>query len=117
MRKVDEREATAQHQVTPVDTKCVDTDRAFQEEPMQIRSRLVAREFESVERPDLYAGTPPLEALKSIVSIAANRKETTERRTEFENKLTGVYPVKANIISHGSLESVKALNRRLHWGK
>ena len=43
---------------------------------MQIRSRMCAREFKSDDRPDLYAGTPPLEALKAIISIAANHKET-----------------------------------------
>ena len=43
---------------------------------MQIRSRIVAREFKSDDRPDLFAGTPPLDALKSIISFAANHKET-----------------------------------------
>ena len=43
---------------------------------MQIRSRMCAREFKSDDQPDLYAGTPPLEALKAIISIAANHKET-----------------------------------------
>ena len=43
---------------------------------MQIRSRMCAREFKSDDRPELYAGTPPLEALKAIISIAANHKET-----------------------------------------
>ena len=43
---------------------------------MQIRSRMCARECKSDDRPDLYAGTPPLEALKAIISIAANHKET-----------------------------------------
>ena len=38
---------------------------------MQIRSRLVAREFKSGDTPDLYAGTLP-EALKAIVFIAAS---------------------------------------------
>ena len=37
-----------------------------------------------------------------------------KRLTEFENKLTGVYPIRANIISYGSLESIKTLNRKLH---
>ena len=73
--EVDEREDIAQYQVTPVDTKWVDTDRACEEEPMQIRSRIVARESKSDDRPDLYARAPPLEALKSIISIAANHKE------------------------------------------
>ena len=43
---------------------------------MQIRSRIVARKFKSDDPPDLYARTPPLEALKSINSTAANHKET-----------------------------------------
>ena len=57
-------------------TKWVDTDKAFEGEPMQIGSRICAREFKSDDRPDLYAGTLPLEALKVIISIAANNKET-----------------------------------------
>ena len=74
--KVDEKEAVEKYGVTPVDTKWVDTDKAFEGEPMQIRSRMCAREFKSYDRPVLYAGTPPLEALKAIISIAANHKET-----------------------------------------
>ena len=70
-----EREATAHYQLTPIDTTWIDTDRARVGEPMQIRSRIVARELKSDDRPDLYAGTPPLEALKFIMSIAANHKE------------------------------------------
>ena len=49
-----------------VDTKWFDTDKAFEGEPMQIRSRMCAREFKSDDRPDLYAGTP-LEALKATI--------------------------------------------------
>ena len=37
---------------------------------MQIQSRIVAGEFKSGDKPDLYAGTSPLEALKAIISIA-----------------------------------------------
>ena len=74
--QVDEKEAFKKYGVTPVDTKWVDTVKAFEGEPMQIRSRMRAREFKSDDRPDLYAGTPPLEALKAIISIAANHKET-----------------------------------------
>ena len=74
--KVHEREAIAQYQVTPVDTKWIDTDKAFEVEPVQIRSRLVAREFKSGDRPDRYARTPRLEALKAIVFIATNHKQT-----------------------------------------
>ena len=49
---------------------------SIQGEPMQIRSRIVARDFKSDDRPDLFAGTAPLDALKSIISIAAIHKET-----------------------------------------
>ena len=55
--KVDERAAVAKYSVTQVDTTWVDTDTAFEEEPMQIRARTVAREFKSGDKPDLYAGT------------------------------------------------------------
>ena len=37
-----------------------------------LRSRIVARDFKSADRPDLYGRTPPLEALKAIISIAAS---------------------------------------------
>ena len=74
--KVDEKEAVAKYGNTPVDTKWVDTDKAFEGELMQIRSRMCAREFKGDDRPDLYAGTPPLEALKATISTAANHKET-----------------------------------------
>ena len=39
---------------------------------MQIRSRIVARGFNSEDRPDLYAW---LEALKALISITANNKD------------------------------------------
>ena len=70
--KVDERAAVAKYNVTPVDMKWVDTEKAHEGEPMQIRSRIVTREFKSGDRADLYAETPPLEALKAIISIVAS---------------------------------------------
>ena len=73
---VDEKEAVARYGITPVDTKWVNTDKAFEGGPMQIRSPMCAREFKSDDRPDLYAGTPPLETPKATMSIAANHKET-----------------------------------------
>ena len=74
--KVDEREAIVQYQVTPVDSTLIDTNKAFEEEPMQIRSRVVARDFKSDSRPSLYARTPPLEALEAIILTAANHEAT-----------------------------------------
>ena len=50
--KVDDREGAAQ--ITPVDTKWNDSNTTFEEEPMQIRSRKVARELNSERRPDLF---------------------------------------------------------------
>ena len=45
---------------------------------MQIRSGIVAREFKSDDRPDLFVcgKSLPLEALKATVSIAAKHKQT-----------------------------------------
>ena len=63
-------------EVTPVDTKWIDTNKAFEGEPMQIRSRIVARGVKSDDRPDLHAGTPSWKFLKARTSIAANHKET-----------------------------------------
>ena len=73
--KVDEKEAVEKYGITPVDTKWVDTEKAFDGEPVQIRSRMCARQYKSDDRPNLHAGTPPLEALKATVSVAANHKE------------------------------------------
>ena len=74
--KIDEKEAVTKYGITPMDTKWIDTENAFEGEPMQIRSRKCAREFKSDDRPDFYAGTPPLEALKAIIQVAANNKNT-----------------------------------------
>ena len=73
---VDEKEAVEKDRITLVDTKWVDTDKAFEGEPMQTRSRMCAREFKSDDRPDLNAGTPPLEALKAVNRL----QRTTKKR-------------------------------------
>jgi len=36
-----------------------------------IRSRLVAKDYNNEDRPELFAGTPPIEAMKIICSEAA----------------------------------------------
>ena len=43
---------------------------------MQIRTRIIARDFTSADRPDLHAGTYPLEAPTVTLSIAANHWQT-----------------------------------------
>ena len=42
---------------------------------------------------------------------------TKKKLLEFERKMTSVYPIKAKIISYGSLKNMKTLNRRFALGK
>ena len=74
--KVDVREPIEKYQVAPADTKLIDTNEASEEEPMKLRTRIVSRELKSGDRPDLYAGTLPLQALKAISCIAAHHNRT-----------------------------------------
>ena len=57
----------------PVKTRWVDTDKGSAGKP-NVRSRWVAQDFRREARPDLYAATPPLEAVKTLVSMAASGK-------------------------------------------
>ena len=41
----------------------------------------------------------------------------TEKLREVKRKMKEAYPIKAKTISYGSSESIKTLNRRLHWGE
>ena len=101
------KEAAEKYGITPVDTKWVDTDKAFEGEPMQFRSRMCAGEFKSDDRPDLYAGTPPLEALKAIISIAASHKETFSimhidvSRAYFHAKAQRLVPIRLPVEENG----------------
>ena len=56
--------------------KWIDTKPVVEKEPMHVRSRLVVREFAIGTGPDMYAGTPAMEALKDVLSIPANRKDS-----------------------------------------
>ena len=68
--KVDEQTANSTCGVTPVRTTWIGTYKSFEEENMQVGSRIVAREFKPGNRPDLYVGIPPMEGLKAMLSIA-----------------------------------------------
>ena len=46
------------------------------ESPCKSDHESLREKFISDNRPDLYAGTPPLDALKAMISIAAHQKET-----------------------------------------
>ena len=54
-----------------ITTKWIDTNKGSETEP-NYRSRLVGRELNLQDRPDLFAATPPLESLKYIISRCAS---------------------------------------------
>ena len=60
----------------PISVRWIDINKGDQSNP-NYRSRLVAREINTHKRDDLFAATPPLEALKLILSMTAtsNRGE------------------------------------------
>ena len=54
----------------PISTRWIDISKGDNQSP-NYRSRLVAREINTHKRDDLFAATPPLEALKMIISLTA----------------------------------------------
>ena len=72
--KVHRREAYGVTGKPPIKVRWVDVNKGSKEVP-EIRSRLVAKEIKVNDRPDLFAGTPPLEALKLLLSMAASSGE------------------------------------------
>eukprot|EP00973_Karenia_brevis_P046223 6408888-Karenia_brevis.AAC.1 len=62
----------------PIGVRWVDVNKQDDVNP-KYRSRLVAKQFKTSNDPDLYAATPPLEALKIIISIAATRDKENKR--------------------------------------
>ena len=57
----------------PIGTRWVDTNKGDNDNP-DVRSRLVAQEVNTCAGDDLYAATPPIEALKVLLRIAAERR-------------------------------------------
>ena len=55
----------------PISIRWIDINKGDKERP-NYRSRVVAREINTHKREDLFAATPPLEALKTIISITAS---------------------------------------------
>ena len=66
--KVPKEEAGGAKVIT---TKWIDTNKGSEAEP-NYRSRLVGRELNLQDRPDLFAATPPLESLRYMVSKCAS---------------------------------------------
>ena len=58
----------------PISTRWIDINKGDQKNP-NYRSRLVAREINTCKRDDLFAATPPLEALKVILSMTATSNQ------------------------------------------
>lgn len=58
-------------QKAPISIRWIDVNKGDTERP-NYRSRLVAREINTYKRNDLFAATPPLEALKLLLSMAAS---------------------------------------------
>ena len=74
----------------PITVRWVDVNKGDNEQP-NIRSRLVARQIRQAGEEAIFAPTPPLEALRSVISLAATdcpgrpkhvREGKSERRTE-----------------------------------
>ena len=61
----------------PISTKWVDTNKGDDKIP-NTRARWVGQEFKTDSRLDLFAGTPPLEAIKSVLSRCASNQTTHE---------------------------------------
>ena len=57
-----------------VRTKWIDTNKGDQAHP-DYRSRLVAMEFNDGQDPSLFAATPPLEAMRFLVHLAATKRK------------------------------------------
>ena len=56
----------------PISTRWVDINKGDSLCP-NYRSRLVAREFNASEKPELYAATPPIEAIRLLLSKVASK--------------------------------------------
>ena len=61
----------------PIQVRWIDVNKRDDENP-NYRSRLVAKDFKTSINLELYAATPPLEALRSLVSLAATSSYTGE---------------------------------------
>ena len=83
-------EALAKTGKAPITVRWIDTNKGDDEQP-NYRSRLVAREIRRAGEDPIFAPTPPLESLRTIVSLAATdlkgmaphvRDTLSERRTQ-----------------------------------
>ena len=92
--KVPISECVKQTGKQPVDTRWIDINKQDEFNPLYL-SRLVGQEFTTSVDSSLHAATPPLESLKTIISIAA----TTPRHTKLPLKIM-VNDVSRHIFMH-----------------
>ena len=68
----------------PVQVRWIDINKGDAENP-DYRSRLVAKDIKRDKRDDLFAATPPLEALKMVLTLAVTkilRRKWAKRKIE-----------------------------------
>ena len=90
----------------PVSTKWVDTNKGDDNDP-DYRSRWVGREFKGKDnnRDDLFAATPPLEAKRSLIAMAASQKgvlPSERKKLGFIDTRKAYFHAKAKSSSLGS---------------
>ena len=61
----------------PIGTRWVDINKGDEQNP-EYRSRLVAQGIHNSKRDDLFAATPPLEALEIVLSILTSTKQNNK---------------------------------------
>ena len=79
--KVPLKECWDETSADPVSTRWVDINKGDDDDP-DYRSRWVGREFKGKDndRDDLFAATPPLEAKKALIALAACQKGVEPRK-------------------------------------
>ena len=70
MKKVAVEECYKKTSKAPITVRWIDISKGDRTTP-NYRSRLVAREINTYKRDDLFAATPPVEALKTTLSMTA----------------------------------------------
>jgi hypothetical protein len=88
-RKVRKQEAVSRGWKI-IKTRWIDVNKGDWENP-EIRSRLVAKEFNTGEQDGLFAATPPLEALRLLISDAATVEEGLEQKVVMINDVARAF--------------------------
>ena len=76
----------------PIDTRWIDINKGGTQNP-NYRSRLVAKEIKrgTASAPDVFAATPPIEALRFIMSCAASQKGSKRKKIIMSNDVRRAY--------------------------